>query len=331
MDVLKEVAQQLGLTREYAYNIISEIIPQIFVEESLSKQKLLHTILEKHVEFMKKISESSLQKILILRAASYSNSRSKVYIPTKSFGAGSWIRVFPTPTCPVCDNKNKKEELILAEVFKNYKIRGVYRCHRCGYELFASFEQVAIAEEFTIEASDGKIRWVKNIIESDPRVAWSSSGLQIFCYHLMELFPLSVPDQKFSDEINRLSPSFSRIYNESFKAEKYGFEEVAGGGYRKALEFLIKDFCISLHPSQEEEIKSKPLAKCIEEYVTDFNIKEAAKRAAWLGNDQLHYLRRWTDKDIEDLKKFIAHTVKSIEHHLETLKIINTMPEHKRA
>jgi hypothetical protein len=38
-----------------------------------------------------------------------------------------------------------------------------------------------------------------------------------------------------------------------------------------------------------------------------------ASRAAWLGNDETHYLRTWEDKDLTDLKKLIELTVQWIE------------------
>lgn len=45
-------------------------------------------------------------------------------------------------------------------------------------------------------------------------------------------------------------------------------------------------------------------------------IKEIAKRATWLGNDETHYFRKWEDKDLNDLKKLIEIVVYFISMEL---------------
>lgn len=86
-------------------------------------------------------------------------------------------------------------------------------------------------------------------------------------------------------------------------------DEIAGLGYRKALEFLIKDFAIHEHPDEEESIKAKPLAKCIKSYITNENITTLAERSAWIGNDEAHYIRKQEDRDVSDMKAFIQAIV----------------------
>lgn len=99
--------------------------------------------------------------------------------------------------------------------------------------------------------------------------------------------------KEFSNTITEISPSFDKIYNEAYKAEQQDLEEICGVGYRKALEFLIKDYLISKGEENEETIKNAPLGQCIQNYVNDDRIKKVAKRAAWLGNDETHYVRKW--------------------------------------
>ena len=94
--------------------------------------------------------------------------------------------------------------------------------------------------------------------------------------------------------------------------------QLTGIGLRKALEFLVKDFSISLNPSQKEAIERTALARCIEDFIVDDRIKTCAKLAAWLGNDETHYVRKWQDKDISDLKLLIRLTLNWIENHLLT-------------
>lgn len=133
--------------------------------------------------------------------------------------------------------------------------------------------------------------------------------------------------KEFNEEIIRLSPSFCEIYNQAYSAEQMQLEQITGVGYRKALEFLIKDYLISLHPENEEEIKKKPLGKCINDNVSDIKIKNVAKRATWIGNDETHYVRKWENKDISHLKSLIDLCVHWIEAEINTKRILEEMPE----
>lgn len=113
----------------------------------------------------------------------------------------------------------------------------------------------------------------------------------------------------FDERIINLSPQFDKIYNQALAAESSMLDEIAGLGYRKALEFLIKDFAIHEHPDEEESIKAKPLAKCIKSYITNENITTLAERSAWIGNDEAHYIRKQEDRDVSDMKAFIQAIV----------------------
>jgi hypothetical protein len=62
-------------------------------------------------------------------------------------------------------------------------------------------------------------------------------------------------------------------------------------------------------------------------YIKSEQIKGIAKRAAWLGNDETHYVRKWEDKDLNDLKKLITLTLHWIEIETLTEEVIADMPE----
>ena len=98
-------------------------------------------------------------------------------------------------------------------------------------------------------------------------------------------------------------------------------------GYRKALEFLIKDYVIRKHPEDEAAIKAKPLGRCINDDVEDPKTKAVAKRATWLGNDETHYLRRWLDRDLSDLKRLIGLVLYWIEAEHLTEEAFQSMPD----
>jgi hypothetical protein len=69
---------------------------------------------------------------------------------------------------------------------------------------------------------------------------------------------------------------------------------------------------------------------CIKERVTSPNIVTTASRAAWLGNDEIHYERKWEGKDLEDLKTLLTLTVKWIEMEELTKKAAKDMPNPKK-
>lgn len=131
--------------------------------------------------------------------------------------------------------------------------------------------------------------------------------------------------QVFDKHINNLSPSFVKIYNQALAAESRSLDEIAGLGYRKSLEFLIKDFAIAEHPDDEGKIKSMMLSPCIKNYIDDHRIKTLAEKSAWIGNDEAHYVRKQEDRDVSDMKNFITATVYFISMILIT-KDAETIP-----
>lgn len=148
-------------------------------------------------------------------------------------------------------------------------------------------------------------------------------------HELKNLEPVYPIPLKFSKIIEEISQNFCNIYKQAFFADQLRLSLVAGPGYRKALEFLIKDYLIHLKPEKEADIKKKFLGKCIKEDIENENIKLVADRAVWLGNDETHYDRIWKDKDITDLKTLINLTVKWIEMEETTKNAIESMPDKK--
>lgn len=150
-------------------------------------------------------------------------------------------------------------------------------------------------------------------------------------YTLYELSKGNKRFTKFNQEIEKLSPNFVKIYNESEHAEQEKLKEICGIGYRKSLEFLIKDFLISRQPDKAEEIKNKFLGNCIKDHLNDDRIKGIAERATWLGNDETHYIKIWEDNDVSDLKKMITILVNHIEKELLTDAYLESMNKKSEA
>ena len=141
--------------------------------------------------------------------------------------------------------------------------------------------------------------------------------------------PWKTKERDFHEVIKKMSPNFCKIYNEANGVEESGLKEICGPGYRKAFEFLIKDYLVNKKTEVLEVIQKKRLMQCIDDFIDDQNIKSCAKRAAWLGNDETHYYRIWGDKDLSDLKTLIDLTLHWIEKEALTKKFDEEMPEDK--
>jgi len=156
-------------------------------------------------------------------------------------------------------------------------------------------------------------------------IGYSEQDPRDGCYHINKLSKGNHKTTTFNKEITEVSSQFVKIYGEAEFAENENLNEVCGIGYRKALEFLIKDYLIKKFSDKEDEIKEKSLGKCIGEMIDNSRIKEIAKRATWLGNDETHYFRKWEDKDLVDLKKLIQITGHFISMELEADKYMGGM------
>lgn len=207
------------------------------------------------------------------------------------------IQLNETPdTCPQCHSKVHPKH-INAQIMDHKKlVQAGFRCtnHDC--------QEVFLAEYF-YRKDDGAIH----------------------LYELVKVYPVNYVERDFSENITKISPTFVEIYNQALAAETNSLEQLVGIGLRKALEFLIKDYAIYEHADKEEKIRETQLSQCINNYVEDYNVKECAKRAVWLGNDETHYTRKWETKDIRDLKILVDLSINWIDNVLMTKQFLEDM------
>jgi len=186
--------------------------------------------------------------------------------------------------CPYCKTLITPNELFSQYYRKNQYLSITWECHNC----------------------------YKNFISTAENIEPSSDEI-INLTH----YPIVPTDKVFEDKIINLSSKFAKIYNQAKYAEEYNLDEIAGMGYRKALEFLIKDYCSYITPNDKEQIQKMLLSQVVSKYILDNDILIFAKASVWLGNDETHYIKQFTDKDINDLKNFIDATV-----HYISLKLL---------
>jgi hypothetical protein len=217
-------------------------------------------------------------------------------------GGASKIRLTSVPdVCPQCQRSIHPKPIFCALLAERSLSQMIYRCpHQGCQELFIA------SYRYTSRSGSG--------------------GPE---YGLIHVAPIAPHKGSFSETIKDLSPTFVEIYDQAISAESNNLNQLVGIGLRKAIEFLIKDFSCSQHPDKDDEIRSTWLGTCISNYINDTNVKECSRRAAWLGNDETHYTRRWDDRDIDDLKLLVKLTVNWIENVLLTQKYISEMSDSK--
>lgn len=138
-----------------------------------------------------------------------------------------------------------------------------------------------------------------------------SYGAEINTYPI-DILPHSQTTNKFPSDVVAISPKFAEIVKQAELAEKSGLNEICGLGYRKALEFLVKDYASMIHPEEVEQIRTLQLSPCISKFIESERIRTLATASAWIGNDETHYIRKLEDYDLSYLKAFIDAIVSYI-------------------
>lgn len=202
--------------------------------------------------------------------------------------------------CPLCHH------LI---VIDNYQIYGifddfaelVYRCPNPDcHRIFLGYYDLP----FILDTQQGKAK-LKRFIPVEPRI------------------------DEFPDVLNKISPNFIAIYREAKEAKDLGLNQIRGPGFRKAFEFLIKDYAKSNTHDEEKKrkIEGAFAGSVVNEFISDNRIQAVAKRALWLGNDETHYLRKWKQHNIDDLITLIKLTIHWIEIERLSQEYVGGMPE----
>lgn len=198
--------------------------------------------------------------------------------------------------------------------------RGIEPIKRFGWE-----EDRNLSAIFQCPKKECRSLFIAHYLQ--PYSGLTGPGDLVYSFKFCE--PWKVKKKVFHGGILNISSKFFVIYNQAKEAEERGLKEICGAGYRRALEFLIKDYLIKEKIETSKIIKETRLGTCIDKYVASERIKDCARRAAWLGNDETHYIRKWEDKDLEDLKDLIELTVNWIRDEYLTRRIKKEMPEKK--
>jgi hypothetical protein len=225
------------------------------------------------------------------------------HISVQGSASPIYLDAIPT-TCPYCHYTIAPSTITgTLRVASSKYLDVLYRCTngKCTKPFIATYENYITASNYAA-SNNSHYSYVKILRPEDDNVS------------------------TFSEPINQLSKDFAVIYNQAEITENKKLDRIAGMGYRKSLEFLIKDYLIKKKPGEEEKIKSTMLGPCIQQ-IDDNRIKAIAERATWLGNDETHYTRKWADKDISNLKALIQLVVNYISDELLFEETMLSMPK----
>ena len=206
------------------------------------------------------------------------------YENIKDLRDGSLYKIrFQTPNiCPEC--RHGIEPFFIGGCVNGKELTVQYYCNACNHSFISRYSYIPASKHSTF-------------VESLPR---------------------SINTRDFPVEIQQLSPNFCKIYNQASAAESMGLDEICGLGYRKSLEFLVKDFCILKHPEDEESIKNDHrVDHVIQKYLSDHPlIHDISRVSFWFGNDETHYTRKYDSDNLDNLKKYIEAIIHSLQTEL---------------
>lgn len=103
------------------------------------------------------------------------------------------------------------------------------------------------------------------------------------------------------------APRFVEFYSEAIEAEKMGLENIAGTGYRSAIECLIKDYALAFELDTKEYLSDPKLTfnNAIDRYVKDDDLLKGALHFIRLvGNGYTHW-NKSTSISLPQLKNYV--------------------------
>ena len=146
------------------------------------------------------------------------------------------------------------------------------------------------------------------------------------------VYPTTAANLQIDENIRQVSPDFYNIYNQCLSAKKYGFDQIYGMGFRKALEKLVTDFAINRNPDDKDKILKMSLQTRIENYFKESDAKTALMACKWLGNNETNYENYNDDEDLQLFEELIEDTLYYIHREIRHQKTehINNMKGSKK-
>jgi hypothetical protein len=207
------------------------------------------------------------------------------------------------PHCHVTNNPSEQFNSRTVDTDGTASNISIWQCanHKCN-KLFVALYQL----------KNGKAEWIRFLNGLPKGPDW----------------PKPIADLKCDNADDAENSKFIKTYLQSLEAESYGLDELAGMGYRKAIEYLVKDWAIQNNPEKKADIEKLWLGQVIKKYYFG-DLKDILERATWLGNDQAHYNRLFEEFDIDVLKELIALIMVELDRQFKMAHYINKIQSKK--
>ena len=210
--------------------------------------------------------------------------------------------------CPHCHVANEPQQLFAHFDNKVNKLISVWRCNfnQCNKVFAVSHIEIMSSGQYEIE---------RNLNGLPKGPIWPE--------------PIkNLKDGKTLGTENEEESKFIKTYLQSLEAESNGHDEIAGMGYRKAIEYLVKDWAIQNNGKDKEKILGQWLSAIIKDYFSG-DLKEILERATWLGNDQTHYNKLFEEYNINHLKDLIDLIMVELDRDFKKRHYIENIEKRK--
>ena len=186
-------------------------------------------------------------------------------------------------------------------------------CPRCNYGTDS-----AVVSHWTHSITEGLLLVVIHRCTSCDYVFYANylwdGNAEMFKF--ISIYP-SFTSRCFDKYIEELSPRFIKLYNQASKAEFDDNLDLAGCGYRNAMEILIKDYAIKCLEMDSKKVSKMHLYDAIEEYLPNYDYKAVADVVRILGNDTTHYEQKYEEMDFSILKQYLDIFINLIDVQLK--------------
>ena len=142
-----------------------------------------------------------------------------------------------------------------------------------------------------------------------------ATKMNIYILKLLYVYPQTVPEP-LPEQVVSLSPRFAELHSQAVFAEQHSFYELAGSGYRNALEVLIKDFAIKELGEPESNCLSKSLSQAIKEYTPNTVLTISADVVRIIGNDYTHFEKKLSHIEFDTFKRYMAIFIHALDCQL---------------
>lgn len=146
-------------------------------------------------------------------------------------------------------------------------------------------------------------------------------GILVFTANEVDTLPPFTSKTVIDERISKISPRAVTLFHEAEVAKNNNLIDLAGMGFRKSLECVVKDSLVFFETKTPEEVAKLDLHDAIEQYKENPRIIKAAHTARIIGNEYAHYQAKYEGYDIDLLIKLLHLAFNGLVDEFETREI----------